>query len=577
MAIELKFWTWSQFLFIITIISKDVNSSTDNKTEIPHQVHQPLGSCPCDLTADICDLRCCCDMDCSFTVSQLFESYCLPGPLGGNASHIPDYQCSNQTSENTPDWFLFLCVTSPAENNPLLGLHYNGKTVAPKGTPSFKNPKLTLPHSATSYRQGRPIITATDEYFTIPQRSLLGQCMENTPVGFLENVQTECIRFPLFCPPLPTNLAEDIRDGHGGLVTIDVTHKLGTDQTPSVSWAPNSQNANNLSESHMVLCENVTLAWNYTFYWRREGLSGITLVRTFGNVFLDHHLPLITKISVTFVNGDIAASSHSGVSGYLVGKHVVGGVMSPSMVIHRAALNLWHSGEHGLCESASMRPVLFGVNSTSGCMFPVSLDNFTECSRLRDAVQTMLTSLVTSTLIARNGNPNFYSLADWVNVTSVVHNSRTIISPAFPGLCEGVPSQLHVVIYCSGGLQTEITAVKIHLKPTTWRLQCETGTYCQDLNTTQYFPLTSTITFSEELSLSTPPKTRFQITFTEFDCARNDVCWPELTFPLTRYYTGEPSSQALVKAIYLIFLFIIASLLGSPWTQIRQALSNTEL
>lgn len=33
-----------------------------------------------------------------------------------------------------------------------------------------------------------------------------------------------------------------------------------------------------------------------------------------------------------------------------------------------------------------------------------------------------------------------------------------------------------------------------------------------------------------------PP--RFQINFTEYDCSRNDVCWPELAFPLTKYYTG---------------------------------------
>lgn len=40
---------------------------------------------------------------------------------------------------------------------------------APKGTPSFKNPKRTIPLSVTSYKQGHPIITAKDEYFTIPQ------------------------------------------------------------------------------------------------------------------------------------------------------------------------------------------------------------------------------------------------------------------------------------------------------------------------------------------------------------------------------------------------------------------------
>ncbi|XP_031425896.1 tectonic-2 isoform X2 [Clupea harengus] len=578
MAMQLNFWGWLQYayVFILAILSKGANSSTDNKTLIPHPVYQPLGSCPCDLIADICDLRCCCDMDCSSLANQLFESHCLPGPLGGHVSLVPDYQCSDQTSENTPGWFHFLCVTSPAENNPLLGLYYSGKTEAPKGSSSFQSPKWTLPLSVASYRQGHPIFTATDKYLTIPQRSLLGHCMENAPVVFLENVQTECISFPLSCPPFPTDLAVDIRDGHGGVVPIIITDKLVADLTPFVSWAPNPQNVNTGSESHQVLCENVTLALNYTFYWRRAGLSGITLKRTIGHVHLDPHLSLITKISATFVNGDIAAQPHSGMTGYLVGRPVIGGVvMSPPMVIQRATLKSWHSGEDGLCESADLRPVMFGLNSTSGCMLPVSLENFTECRRLRDAVQTILTSLVTSTLIARNGNPNFYSLADWVNVTSVVQNYSTSLNPGYPGLCEGVPSQLHIIIHCSAGPQTEITAVEIHQKTTTWRLQCEVGTHCQSLNTTQSFPLTSSVTFSEERVPSVPPKTRFQITFTEFDCARNDVCWPELLFPFTKYYTGEPFSQALVKSITLVFLFIIASLLGSPWRQIRQAWSNT--
>lgn len=34
---------------------------SDNKTVIPNQVYQPLGSCPCDLTFRACDVRCCCD------------------------------------------------------------------------------------------------------------------------------------------------------------------------------------------------------------------------------------------------------------------------------------------------------------------------------------------------------------------------------------------------------------------------------------------------------------------------------------------------------------------------------------
>lgn len=30
-------------------------------TVIPDQAYQPLGPCPCNLTAGACDIRCCCD------------------------------------------------------------------------------------------------------------------------------------------------------------------------------------------------------------------------------------------------------------------------------------------------------------------------------------------------------------------------------------------------------------------------------------------------------------------------------------------------------------------------------------
>lgn len=36
-------------------------SFAENVTAIPDPVHQPLGPCPCNLTAGACDVRCCCD------------------------------------------------------------------------------------------------------------------------------------------------------------------------------------------------------------------------------------------------------------------------------------------------------------------------------------------------------------------------------------------------------------------------------------------------------------------------------------------------------------------------------------
>lgn len=46
---------------LIIYITFFKNYFTENATVIPNQVFQPLGSCPCDLTAGACDVRCCCD------------------------------------------------------------------------------------------------------------------------------------------------------------------------------------------------------------------------------------------------------------------------------------------------------------------------------------------------------------------------------------------------------------------------------------------------------------------------------------------------------------------------------------
>lgn len=109
-----------------------------------------------------------------------------------------------------------------------------------------------------------------------------------------------------------------------------------------------------------------------------------------------------------------------------------------------------------------------------------------------------------------------------------------------------------------------------------WAMDCGGGdvSTCVDLMETQLFPITSSVTFIDIPINTGPPKARyllkdqvvlhewlniklalifnimfmslklpswnsFQINFTEYDCNRNDVCWPELAFPLTKYYTGN--------------------------------------
>ena len=71
----------------------------------------------------------CLPQDCSPEALKLFQGQCLSGPFGGEVSPVPDYLCIAQSAENAPDWFPFLCVISLPENNPFLGLFYEGDTM----------------------------------------------------------------------------------------------------------------------------------------------------------------------------------------------------------------------------------------------------------------------------------------------------------------------------------------------------------------------------------------------------------------------------------------------------------------
>ncbi|KAI3372082.1 hypothetical protein L3Q82_006937 [Scortum barcoo] len=491
--------------------------SSDNKTVIPNQVYQPLGSCPCDLTLRVCDVRCCCDKDCSTKDLKLFESHCLPGPFGGQVSPSPDYQCSVQSAENSPDWFPFLCVSSPPENNPYLGLFYQGATIAPQARPSFQSPPLSAPVPVDVYIQGSPIFTLNNQYFTIPQ-TVSGRCVNNAPVAFLKDFKVKCVTLLRSCPTGPplqmlqTDLRTEVKNGQGGDVLVDVIDEVASDLSQFIS------NTDGVASSdERQVCENVTVALDYKFYWKGNGITSITVTQTVGTIILNSPVALTTAYSAVFLNGEITGEPNSG-----------------------------NPVSDGLCSSAERKPVLFGENSTSGCLLPVSLQNLTRCDLLREMVTSLQAALITATYVAKVGNPDPLTLTDWVNISFVTLNSSTAMEETTSS-CSGVPSHQHIHVWSlitsviDGIPQRDIRALRVSYSPTTWALDCGGGDIspCEDPTETQLFPITSSITFTDIPVNTGPPKTRFQINFTEYDCNRNDVCWPELAFPITRYYTGS--------------------------------------
>nr|XP_057927074.1 tectonic-2 isoform X2 [Doryrhamphus excisus] len=562
--------------FLVLLFSLTDGQTVDNKTVIPNQVYQPLGTCPCDFTDRICDIRCCCDKDCSTEELKLFESHCLPGPFGGQISQVPDYHCSAR-KEDSPDWFPFLCVISPPENNPYLGLFYHGEEILTKPRTSFKKPSLSAPIQVDIYRQGSPIFTLNNQLFTIPQMAL-GHCIYNAPVAFLENFSYKCVTLLQSCPAgyplqtLPSDLQIRVNSGQGGEVTVEVIDKLVKDLT---GFIPSGESG--ITSAKAQECENVNLALDYKFFWKGNSITRIILTRSVGAISVN--VVLTTRYSAVFLSEELMSESNSGNPGYQVGRLIIAGIedtQSGTFSVERTSINLWKPVNEGLCFTAEKQPILFAENSTSGCLLPVNMNNMSHCDLLRKTVHSLQATLVTAMYVAKSGNPNFQTKADWLNI-SFMNASET--SEDGKGGCSEIPSHIYIHIWTfvaemiDGNAQRNIQTIEVRSTLSTWTFEFGGG----DITETQLFPVTSSVTFIDIPINAGPPKNRFQINFTEYDCNRNDVCWPQLAFPFTKYYTGEPHSQSLAKGLILVFLLITASLLGTPWRQIRQAWNSASL
>uniref|UniRef100_A0A8B9GPM6 Tectonic family member 2 n=1 Tax=Amazona collaria TaxID=241587 RepID=A0A8B9GPM6_9PSIT len=489
---------------------------SENATIIPNQVFQPLGSCPCDLTAGACDVCCCCDLECSPDLKQLFNESCFTGVFGGDVNPPFDQLCSSQSMEYIPDWFPFLCVQSSLNNTPFLGYFYHGSISTPK-VPSLKIPLQISPGKLfTGYSRGDPIVTEEDEYFTIPQQSMAGQCVVNAPVAYLQDFDVRCLTsLASYEEGLPHNVR--INSGTGGML-----HK------PEQRWG---------------LCFSELLEQNkptVVFFLLPE-----ILTQRFTVQFLSLESTNTTELS-----------GNPGIN------------LEIERLTEESSVKCLHFiAGRGLCTSATHTPVIFGLDSLSGCTLEVGIDE--DCSLLRGNVTEKLNSLIQATHIGKRDNASHSDPNDWVEIIRLdpFDSDTNVSTGSFKGICADIPANLNIrIIFAEVGAvrgipQQEILAVQISYSTVIWQFQC--GLTCEN---TSFFPITAAVQFIKVPAQPPIPMTRSQSNhWTEFDCNRNDVCWPQLFYPVTRFYTGEPYSQCLAKGLSLAFLVLLAAIMSNPW------------
>ncbi|XP_015733299.1 tectonic-2 [Coturnix japonica] len=527
---------------------------------IPNQVFQPLGSCPCDLTDGACDVRCCCDPECTPDLKQLFNGSCFTGVFGGDVNPPFDQLCSTQTTEYTPDWFPFLCIQSSLSNTPFLGYFYDGSVSAPRSSAPrvrpFRIPVQASPGKVfTGYRAGDPIMTEDDEYFTIPQPSLAGQCAGNAPVAFLQDFDVRCLSD---AASYKEGLSHDVKinSGTGDFIQQNVTYKTVTDRDKFITKSE-------FPPTVGIPLQSITFAEHYTFVCEGDNIEGVNVTVFQGNLYGGEMLTQRFTAEFVRLKSDNAAEVPNN-PGYQVGNAVRAANVNASDTA--GSLSIWQPADRSLCTSATHTPVLFGVDSFSGCLLEVDVNE--DCSHLRENVIEKLNSLIQATHVGKRRNSNDSNPKDWVQIIRLEPSNLNISgSPGdLKGICPDVPANLNIrIIFAAVGAvwgvpREEILAVQTSYSTVTWQFQC--GLPCA--NPGSLLPITAAVEFIRVPAQPPVPMSRFQMNYTEFDCARNDICWPQLLYPLTRFYTGEPYSQCLAAGLALAFLAVLAAVLGSP-------------
>ncbi|XP_072581117.1 tectonic-2 isoform X4 [Vulpes vulpes] len=497
------------------------HNASENVTVIPSQVYQPLGPCPCNLTANACDVRCCCDQECSSDLTELFREACFTGVFGGDVNPQFDQLCSVQEPYRTPGWFPFLCVQSSLANSPFLGYFYDG-SVSSRQHIAFEVHLHTdyRDFSDFGYKQGDPVMTLDKAYLTIPQVSLAGQCMQDAPVAFLQNFDVLCATNLEVYQEQDDIINVKIKNGAvGGIVQPKVIYEEAADPDKFIT-------------STGIMTQRFTVK------------------------FLSY-------------NSD-NEEEFSGNPGYQLGKPVR--ALNTNKMNNVTTLYLWQSAGRGLCTSATFKPILFGENALSGCLLEVGIHE--NCTRLRENAVELLDSLIQATHVAMRGNSDYNDPSDgWLEIIRVDAPDTVDPSVGANGSCMDIPTQLHIRILISdagaveGITQQEILGVQTRFSSVNWQFHC--GLTCEDK--ADLLPVSASVQFIKIPAQVPRPLSRFQINFTEYDCNRNEVCWPQLLYPLTRYYQGEPYSQCVAKGLLLVSFFILAAFLSNPWTRTCRA------
>ena len=414
-------------------------------------------NCICNLIEGICEVNCCCDLDCTDTEVVLF-SYCInintnTSTLLCNYNEIV-FVNTTATAVAVEEEGLFCLVSDQFTDRH----SFIEPSCAPANCLDGGNRLYTFASSHTTlstgtfYQAGDSIFVQysnnSDRYFSTPSSGFSAMCQDYDVVEFLEVRSVSCSR------NLPINQFGSICTSFFDYETYSNAFEIysvppESTQNPTlvsltVSCIVNGVTGNcekAVPDSVTNTCQFAVISASYVLV--SSGVSGIISANV-SFVLEDVQVavsPVTQTFSVRFRSGesllDKEPVSNSGNPGYVVGRPLLTAVRqqtdSTASVVAISQnselgleMSMVDSDGSGLCDvlSRDRLPVLFAVNQRSGCQLSVNYD----CAAMGIAIQNTLDSFAVGSFngmgllfVGTYGNSNIdnllqYVASDWVQV-----------------------------------------------------------------------------------------------------------------------------------------------------------------
>ncbi|XP_072409529.1 tectonic-3-like isoform X1 [Chiloscyllium punctatum] len=379
--------------------------------------------CICDLNEGLCEIGCCCDLDCSNEDVRAFSS-CLPGSepvinkvcIESSVMFTSNSPFPASFIEDGPDTLFCVFVNDPKTNFYVTPQHIDRESfpllVSQFGRGSFIRPlerqssRWPETLSKASYQVGDQIKVFLLESFSLsilrqPTALTGGECTDRNPVGFLQDRSTTCTRSV-------RNLTDSC-ETLASLNAVTYYEKMYLLLTPNITFVENWMNEVNGTKqqlwnkeaNHTVhisvgnesvqapwvsynTCRNVVSEVTYhIIHDGNEGIVGAKAAFRFTTVSLSES-KIQQRFNVFFLRmmESIPAKRRSGNPGYLKGKPILAFNGEEA-----ASLTILKSSSNGSC-SQLRSDILFQHNMRADCLH--SFESGRTCRDLQTDINSLL-------------------------------------------------------------------------------------------------------------------------------------------------------------------------------------------